>query len=513
MTHVVAVDLGTSGLKVAVVDDHGRVVGAAAEPLPTLFSPLGGAEQDAEVWWAATGRCSRQALAVAGLDGRSVAAVAVTAQYMSIVAIDAAGRPLAPAVMWMDARGARHHRPVPPGDADLWIERHGLVPGGYDDHAHVAFLRAERPEVYAAAAAFVEPVDYLNARLCGRITATQNTAFPLIAIDNRRYGATEYDVELVSRAELDASKLPPLVAFDEILGEVTSDAAKHLGISERAVVVPGTIDSTTSAVGSGALDPRACSVVVGTTTVVVTHVDHKATDAAHGIISVPSPVPGHYFVMAENGVGGKALEFVLRNVVYADDALGSDPMPADAYTRAEAAAASVATGRGSPLFLPWLVGSMAPAPDGAVRGGFVNLGLTTSRADLVRAVYEGVALNAAWLVPHVAAFAAGTWDEVRFGGGAAASPLWADLLADALDTPVVRLAGAGSTNARGAAFLALARLGCLSLDDVPGLLDVAQRHEPDAKRAAVARNRLERFVEFHDLSRPFYSRLRAPSSS
>ena len=500
---VVAIDLGSSGVKVAVVDREGTVLASASSPLPTTFLPDGGAEQDAERWWRDIGICARQAL-----DGRGgdVEAIAVTTQWMSIIAIDRRGHPLMNTVMWMDRRGVSALREADI-DVGLWLDRHGLVPTGPCDQAHIAFIRTERPDVYEAAAAFVEPVDYLNARLTGRITATQNTAFPLMTVDNRTHGLTQHDSELVDRLRVDPSKLPPLVHFDEIIGTVTRDAAEHLGVSNRAVVVTGTIDSITSSVGSGVLDSSACGVIVGTTTVIVTHIDHKEADLDHGLISVPSPLPGKYFVMAENGLGGKALEFFVRNVVYGDDPLALGPMPDDAFERAEAAAASVEPGAGGAMYLPWLVGSMAPIADGHVRGGFMNLDLTITRAHLARAVYEGVAFNAAWLLPHVEALAAGNWTSIRFGGGGAASSLWAQVLADAVGKGVEQLAGPRTTNARGAALLALERLGHISLADIPSLLTVNASFDADPATTARYRPMIDRFIEVHGLTRGFYASL------
>ena len=188
-------------------------------------------------------------------------------------------------------------------------------------------LRAFYPQVDERVAAFVEPVDALVARLSGRIVATATTAFPLMCTDNRVWSRVAYDPELVSRAGVDAGLLPPIVAGDEPVGPITAAAAQHLGITGGALVLPGTVDSITSAIGGGALDASRVALVVGTTSVIATHVDAKAADLAHGISSIPSPLAQRYFVMAENGVGGKALEFLLRNVVYADDAFATGAMP------------------------------------------------------------------------------------------------------------------------------------------------------------------------------------------
>jgi xylulokinase len=225
------------------------------------------------------------------------------------------------------------------------------------------------------------------------------------------------------------------------------------------------------------------------------------------LISVPSPVPGKYFIMAENGVGGRALDAFLHEIVYADDAFATGAVPADAFQRAEAAAASVPAGSGGVLYFPWLNGSGAPYHDDHMRGGFVNVSLTTTRAHLTRGVLEGVALNAAALLPHVASHAGADYDEVSMGGGGASSDLWAAIMADTFGIAVHQLEGARTTNARGAAFLALAQLGRITLDDVPDLLRVHRTHRPDPERHAVYRPLLDRFLDFHERNRPFYASL------
>jgi xylulokinase len=502
--YVLAIDLGTTGVKVAVVDAEARVRGAASESFRTHFTAEGAAEQDAEEWWRAIGRCARAAVGAAG-GPDTIAAVAVTAQYMSVVAIDARGVPLAPVVMWMDTRGGLLHPLRDDGDAfGLWIERHGLPPLPNDDLAHIAVLRAAHPEIAGRVAAFVEPVDALVARLSGRIVATPTSAFPLMCTDNREWARVAYDPELVARAGVDASLLPPIMRPDEPVGPVTAEAARHLGIDGSAIVVPGTVDSITSAVGGGALEPSRVALVIGTTSVMATHVGAKSDDLAHAISSIPSPLPDRYFVMAENGVGGRALDAWLHQVVFASDGFGSSAVPADGFARAEAVAGAVPCGSGGVLYLPWLTGSIAPAPDEHVRGGFVGLGLSTTRAEMTRAVYEGVALNAAWLLEPFRAFTGVDYREITFGGGGARSALWGEILADALGITVRRLAEPEYTNARGAALLAFGVLGRVDPDIEGSHPRVAQTHEPDPGRAALYAGLRQRFAGFHAATRSWY---------
>ena len=221
----------------------------------------------------------------------------------------------------------------------------------------------------------------------------------------------------------------------------------------------GTIDSITSAIGAGALTAHDGSIIVGTTSVMVTHIDQFRGDLRAGLSAVPSPLVGKYSVMAENGVGGRALEWAMRFFGYGDD-----------FVAATDDAASVAPGSDGVQFAPWMLGSVAPRPDDDVRAAFSGLSLHHDRRHLVRAVMEGVAMNLAWLRPAVEAFVGNEFATVCFGGGAAQSDLWAQMMADALDRPVRQLQEPRATNAHGAAFHAFSTLGHLSMDDVPSLL-------------------------------------------
>lgn len=508
---VLAIDLGTTGVKAAVVDGAGVVRAIAGESVPTTFTDDGGAEQDPELWWSAIGRCARRAISESPIARSDCTLVAVTSQYMSTVAITADGRPCAPAIMWMDRRGKRHHPLV--GDRaaqERWVEVHGLPPSGNDDIGHISFIRAEWPDVYATADCFVEPVDYVAARLTGRVAADQHTAFPLLLVDNRTLDATGYSPELLERSGLDPAKLPPLLPFGAPRGPLTAEAAEHLGVSRSAVLASATIDSVTSAVGGGAIDSDSCALVIGTTSVVATHVPDRRADLVHGLTTAPSALPDRYFVVAENGVGGKALDAFVTNVVYADDGLGAG-FPPDAFERVLAAADRVPAGANGVLHLPWLVGSMAPGGNRHARGGFVNLDLRSSRADMARAVLEGVALNAAWLMPHVEALAGASYEEITFGGGGARSALWGQIVADALGARVRRLANPQATNAHGAALLALVAAGSFRLSDIRSLLAVEQVHEPDAANHDVYRRLGQAFVDFHERNAPFFRRLNSPT--
>ena len=489
VTHVLAIDLGTTGLKVAIVRDDGAVVALAGRPIAMQYVVGGGVEQDAHEWWRLIADASREALSTSGTNPAAIDAIVCTSQYMSVVPVAANGVPVGPAIMWMDRRGAEHTRTLRRGDnLSVWLDHHGLAPFGADDLTHIALMRHESPDVYARAAAFVEPVDAITARLSGEVTANQNTAFPLLLIDNRSHGVTTYDTDLVTRADIDPATLPRLVEMGSVVGHLSHAVAHELGLRAGTAVLSGTIDSTTSAVGTGALSPDRCGVVIGTTSVAVSHVPTKRADHARALMTAPSPIGTQHVVLAENGAGGKVLDHIAG-------LLGSTA------AALIAAAAEAPPGCDGTMMLPWLVGAMAPSPDSSARAGFVGLSLGTTQAHLARAVLEGVAINMATLLPAVEKFVGSTYTDVSFGGGAAASALWGQILADACGRTVHRVAEPRATNARGAALLAMHQLGILAIDDLPRLIPVAQTHEPSAGSEAVFAEAAGRMVAAQDLLR------------
>ena len=484
---VLAIDLGTGGPKVALVTRAGHAIAWASEPVSTTLVGGGGAEQDPRQMWAAIVTATRTVLTMTE-PVPPIAAVAVTSQYMSTIPVRSNGTPTGPCVLWMDTRGAAHNQSLLTDETfTLFVERHGLIPlpSGNDNVAHIHVLREHHPDAYAQADAFVEPMDYINARLTGRVRATQSSVFGQLACDNRTWGVTEYDHELVAATGLDPEKLALLVPLGGFIGEVTSTAAGELGIAAGIPVIAGTIDSITAAVGSGALGPENGSVIIGTTSVMVSHVRHYGGDLGSGILTVPSPVPESYYVMAENGVGGKALEWAAQLFGYGDVAAAIGD------------AVAVAPGADGVQFMPWLLGSIAPRPDDDVRAAFAGLSLRHDRRHLLRAAVEGVALNLAWLLPAVEQFCGHQWPAIHFGGGAAQSDLVAQVLADALDRPVRQLAQPRLTNARGAAFLAFAELGALNLSDVAGLVVVEHVRDPDPRQRSTMDAALGQMIALH----------------
>ena len=518
---LLTIDLGTSGPKVALFSTQGALLAGASESVRLIFQPDGGVEQAPNDWWTAICAATRRVLATVEGAPNRVVGVSVTTHWSGTVALGADGEPLMNAIIWLDARGARHIRKLTGGFPSFagygvrklwtWIRKTGGIPGhsGKDSVSHILFLRKERPDIYDCAVKFLEPKDYINYRLTGRIASTGEAMTLHWVTDNRAIDHIHYDDELLRMAGLDRAQLPDdLLRSIDVLGEVNPSAAADLGLGgQRVQVMGGAPDLHTAAVGSGAVTDYKAHCYLGTSSWLSCHVPFKKTDIIHNMASLPSALPGRYLLINEHEIAGAALNFVRDRFFWGEDALMSNPPPADSYARLEATAAATAPGSNRVIFTPWLNGERSPVDDHTLRGGWHNLSLRTTRSDLVRSVYEGVAFNTRWLRVYVEKFIGRQLDNVRLVGGGARSDLWCQIHADVLQRPVVQVADPLHINTRGAAFLAAVGLGYLNIDEIEALTPTARIYEPQPHLASLYTELFEQFVELYHKTHGLYRRL------
>ncbi|HMK98928.1 MAG TPA: FGGY-family carbohydrate kinase [Acidimicrobiales bacterium] len=519
---ILAVDLGTGGPKVGLVTRQGRIVAHAKRPVSLRLLPGGGAEQDPCEWWQATVEATRQVLAAdagGGARAARVVGVACTAQWSGTVACAADGSPLRPAVIWMDSRGSAAIRRQTTGPVHVlgydvrkalrWIRLTGGAPGhsGKDPVAHILWIHQTEPQVYRDTRVFLEPVDWMVHRLTGRFCASYDSIVAHWVTDNRRIDAVRYDDTLLRWSGLERSKLPELVHPASVVGALTGQAAGELGIAPGLPVSSGTGDVHSAAVGSGALADFDAHLYIGTSSWISCHVPFKKTDPLRNVASIPSALPGRYLVADEHETAGACLEFLAGTVLSGDDGLGPASAPPDVYRRLDAVAESVPAGAGGTLFTPWLNGERSPVDDHTIRAGFHNLSLTTTRAQLVRAVYEGVAFNSRWLLRAVEHFVGRRFDSLAFVGGGANSEVWAQIHADVTGRRIRQVADPVLAGVRGAGLLAWLASGALGLQDLAGAVDVCRTFEPDRTSRPVYDDHYREFVSLYKRTRAIHRRL------
>ena len=427
---VIGIDLGTSEAKALAVTLDGRAVGLGRAGYATDLGPDGRAEQDPAAWWLAVALAVRS-LGVAADD---VVAMCGVAQGPTLVATDAAGNAVRPALTWQDRR--------------VRTAGFGFLPS-------MTWLAREEPETVARAVWLLPAWDALGLWLSGEAaTATQvHDAGP--------------DAGSLAAAGVPAGKVPAGRPFGSPLGGLRAEAALALGLRAGTPVVTGVNDGAASMLGAGLRHAGDAVDTGGTSGGIAIYTDHPV--ALAGLYCARAPLPGRWAVGGAMAALGASLDW-LRGAV-----LG------DRWTLDElfAEAAAVTAGAGGVTFLPYLAGERAPIFDETARGAFTGLTLGHGRANLVRAVLEGAAYAMRSVAEPLAAAGAPV-RELRLAGRSTPGDLWAQIKADVLGVPVA-MPAIGETAVLGAAILAASGSGASAgLEDAVGAMTaIARRLAPN----------------------------------
>ncbi len=447
---------------------------------------------------------------------KDVVAACCTAQWSGTVPVDEHGQHLMNAVIWMDSRGEPDAKALAYGFPCVegyglfkllrWLRLTGGAPtrSGKDSLSHILFIKRKMPEIFLKTHKFLEPKDYLNLRLSGLVAASYDSIALHWLTDNRKIDEIDYSDKLLAMAGLERHRFPDLLRAVDVLGPLKPEIAAELGLPDDVKVVMGTPDVQSAAIGSGAVDDFAAHLYIGTSSWITCHVPYKKTDLIHNMASLPSAVPGRYFVANSQEVAGGALGFLVDKIIYPDDALACGPRPDNAYKIIDQLAASVPAGSDKLLFTPWLYGERTPVEDSYLRASFVNMSLGTTRAHMVRAVLEGVAFNTRWLLKYVEKFIRKKVEKLDLIGGGARSDSWCQIFADVLDRPVRRVADPVMANVRGAGLIGAVAMGLIAYKDIPSLTRIDRVFEPDQSKRAIYDELFETFMLIYKRNRKLF---------
>jgi xylulokinase len=456
------IDVGTSGVKAVAVDASGGLMAEADRGYPLATPRPGWTEQQPEDWWAAA--CDALQELVAALAGTPVDALGLTGQMHGMVPLDGAGAVIRPAILWNDQRTGEAVREI-----EAAVDRATLVARGGNPAitgfqlAKVVWMRREEPEAYARLRRVLFPKDYLDLRLTGRAVAEPSDASGSNCFDLVR-GA--WDEEVLAALAIDRDLYPEVVASDAVVGPLTAEAAERTGLPEGLPVVAGAGDNAAAATGLGlsSAAPHLGSVSLGTSGVLFAPLAAPTPDP-RGRVHLFAHADGGYYLLGVTLAAAGSLQW-LRDTLFED----SD------FAELASLAETSPVGANGVTFQPYLAGERTPYLDPDLRGAWRGLTLATRKADLVRAVFEGVVFSQRDSLEVMRPLAAP--GRLLATGGGSRSPFWLQLLADALELPLTQLAGAPGA-AYGAALLAHRGIG---REVAPQLRPVAG-YEPTASEA------------------------------
>jgi xylulokinase len=517
--YILAVDLGTSGCKTALISISGRVIGWEYQEVPLQIPSPGAAEQRPEDWWQALLSTSQKLIGKGLVPVGDIVAVCCSTQGEGTVPVDSRGNALMNAMTWLDMRGAQSLKQLTEGRINIegydplklirWMRITGGAPSvrGTDPSAHMLYIRDHLPDVYSKTEKFLNVLDYMNLRLTGRMVATPDSILTSWVTDNRNSADVKYHPGLVHDSGIAAEKFPEIIPCEAVVGDLKPDVAASLGLRSGVKVVAGSIDITAAAIGAGTVNDFETHLYIGTSSWLAAHVPFKKTDITTAMASVPCAIPGKYLLIATQTTAGGTLNYLRDNILYHKDELLIEEQAPDVFKIMDRIAERVPAGSNGVMFVPWIYGERAPVDDRFVRAALFNLSLENSREDIIRSVLEGVAYNTRWLLAPVEKFLGRKQTVMNFVGGGAKSDIWCQILADVLNLNIRQVSDPIQANARGAAFIAAVGLGYLKYADIPAMIEYKASYTPNPNNRRVYDKMFNEFVMFYKQNKGIYKRL------
>lgn len=508
--YVIAYDIGTTGVKTCLfaLEDTLVLKSQSLREFDLTIGEDGRAEQDPDQWWSGMRETTHGVLAQAGLAPESVRGISFCSQMQGLVLVDTRGRHLRPAMSYMDQRAARQkHNGIEHGIQIAgvnvfkllpWLRIAGAVGASAKDPIwKYHWVRDNEPEIFARVHKWLDVKEYLIGRCTGRFIMTRDSAFATFLFDSRP-GKLQWSDRLCTMLDVNRGHLPDIIQSTDCAGELHAEAARELGLSVGTKVFGGGGDASLIGVGAGAVDPGDTHIYIGTSGWVSTVTEKRKVDIKHMIASVVGAQPGTYNYFAEQETSGKCLEWVKNHLaldeigIYLEKRHITDDPESEyqsLYDYLCHAIEDTPAGSHGVIFTPWLHGNRCPFEDPLARGVFFNLGLSTGKRSMIRAVLEGICFHKRWML-EAQDSQIKTSQAIRFVGGGALAPLTCQMLADITGRTIETIDNPQNVGAVGAALVAAVGLGRLaSLGEAKRYVRVARAYTPDpTNRAAYDRN-------------------------
>lgn len=487
----IGIDLGTSASKFLLVDEVGRVLNTVTKEYPLSFPRPGWSEQDPAHWWQACLAGVPELLA--GFDAKQVAGIGVGGQMHGLVALDAAGNVLRPAILWNDGRTAAQvdylNETVGNDKLSAWT---GNIAFAGFTAPKLLWMRQNEPDLFARIAKILLPKDYLVYRLTGVHATDYSDASGTLLLDvaHKRWSSEMLDLCGVTEAQM-----PTLFDSWQPVGTLTAAAAAALGLPTDVVVCAGAGDNAAAAIGTGTVGEGRCNISLGTSGTVFISSEQFRVDPHNAL---------HAFAHADGGfhLMGCMLSAASCNKWWMEDILHDGD-----YAAAQEAIVPEKLGRSHVFYLPYLMGERSPVNDTNARAVFLGMTMDTTRADMTQAMLEGVAFALRDSVEIARSLGLDISRSTLCGGGSR-SPLWRTILANVLGIPL-DLPATEQGPGYGAALLALVACGRYrNVAEVSrAMLHIQATVQPDPELTALYDARYAEFKQIYPACRPLFASL------
>jgi xylulokinase len=503
---IIAHDLGTTGNKATLYDRDGILVGSAFYGYSTTYEHTGWAEQNPEDWWRAVCVTTQQLLAETHVKTDEIACVTFSGQQQGAVALDRRARPLRPAIIWADQRSGEQARRLSEtlDPATMYRITGHRLSVAYSLHK-ILWIRDHQPDIFAQTHKFMHAKDAMVARLTGIFATEPSDASGMNLYDLKR-GA--WSGAILDAAALNPAQLPALVRSQDVVGGILSEVADEVGLLAGTPVVIGGGDGACASVGAGSVREGVAYSYVGSSAWIATASHAPIYDPDQKTMTFGHVIPGLYIPMGTMQAAGASYQW-MRDQLAPLEKQNAPALGLSAYQLMNLVAAESPVGADGLVFLPYLMGERAPRWNPNARAAFLGLTIRHTRAHMIRAVMEGVAMNLLLILDAFRKQGA-TIDAIRLIGGGATGGLWSQIMADFYGVPLQRLAVLEEATSMGAAVIGGVGVGLYpDFSMAERMNPIAATMTPDPTTTATYRELYKVFDAAYTALEPIYEMMAA----
>lgn len=463
--YILAYDFGTSGVKAALVDLQGTLIGYEEEGYPLFSDKIGWAEQDPNDFWVAVCKATKAVIANTGTPQEDIASMCFSTQGWCSLPVDEKGNPTYNCISWVDSRARKQ--------ADKINERAGAhIIDASDVIPKMMWVKEERPDVYEKTRYFLDCNGYLSMRATG-VACMDYTCGVCYATHEEEQ---QHIYQMFEWADLDFEKTAPLYKGGDLVGPVTEQAAEELGVPVGTPVYMGVVDTTCACTGAGCCKEGDAHVYLGTSGWFTGLIGADyLPEVVHGIYQIPS------LDLTKLMYGGCIQSVCLAFNWTIDQFYGSEKaeLGGGIFDLIEKEVSDIPPGSNGIVASPWLMGERCPIMDEKAKGVFIGVSNLTKRADLVNAMQESICFSLRLQMEYYQ-HDTGKWPE-KLGaiGGGALSDHWMQMLADVTNLPIYRPKNCRHAGAIGAAATATVGMGINKVDEIDKFVQIETTFEPN----------------------------------
>ncbi len=440
------IDLGTSSVKIVIMNENGNVVASTSKEYQVNYPKTGWAEQNPEHWWDSVKEGIKEILANASLEYKRINGIGLSGQMHGLVILDKEYNVLRPAILWCDQRTQNEcdylNNKVGRDKLSLYTGNVALT--GFTA-PKLLWVKEHEQHIFDKIAHILLPKDYIRFKLTGQMATDVSDASGTMMFNVKE---RNWSKEMLELLQIKEEVLPKVYESSEVTGSILKEISEYTGLSSDTLVVAGGGDQAVGAIGTGTVKSGTLSVTLGTSGVVFASSDNYGVDKENRLHSF-CHANGKWHQMGVMLSAASCLKWWVENV---NKDLKKSPFEKLLYEAEESK-----VGASGLIFLPYLMGERTPHSDPNAKGTIIGLNITHKRGDITRSILEGVCFGLRDSLEILKSLKVPI-NEVRVSGGGAESPLWRQILADIFNIKV-QVINSKEGPAYGAAILAAVGLG------------------------------------------------------